>query len=185
MLKKISRREKIIVVCMALAIGYGVYQLFLAPAAKVYFPETGKNVDISKLHTVLVEVTREIDLGDPSAVEEYSVSRAEEAKMWGWQGDPFLDDPVSFVPGMAVRVEEAVIQSSFTYSGYIDVEGRRMAIIDGLEYQVGEKMATGNHVLREIYPEKVVLEIVFDHEGTSASVAEQAGIKIIVPLVEW
>lgn len=169
---------------MAVALGYGVYMFFRATPNKGYFPRAGKDIDVNKVQSVLVQVTRELDLGDLSEVEEYAIGRAEEGKMWGWRRDPFLEDPEPFVPGMAVKIAEAEEKASFRYSGYLEVENRKMAIIDGFEYQIGEKLAAGGHVLRAIYPDRVVLEKKIGDDESAASQG-QAGIKISVPLVEW
>lgn len=48
--------------------------------------------------------------------------------------------------------------ADFSYTGYLDAGSRRLAIINGIEYMVGDQLDSGSLVVKSIDPEKVVLE---------------------------
>jgi hypothetical protein len=44
------------------------------------------------------------------------------------------------------------------YSGYVDSGKKKMAVINGLEYSVGEQLETGGYVLKKITATKVIIK---------------------------
>ena len=53
---------------------------------------------------------------------------------------------------------EATGPASLLCSGFIQVDGRMLAVINGVEYEEGDLMAKGGYTVRQISEEKVVLE---------------------------
>ena len=58
------------------------------------------------------------------------------------------------------------------YTGYLEMGPKRLAIINGMEYESGESLAKGGHTVGLIYPDKVVI------------VTRDNNQKVAVPLVE-
>jgi len=73
---------------------------------------------------------------------------------------------------IAEQVERSAPEAGFTYSGYLEIGDRRLAIINGIEYETGDELAMGGYIVRGIYPNRVVIEVKWRKE------------KIIVPLEE-
>jgi len=67
---------------------------------------------------------------------------------------------------------EVLPEVTFSYSGYMEMGDRKIAIIDGMEYKTGEEIVPGGFVIRAIYPNKIVIGIKGKEE------------EITVPLVE-
>ncbi|MBU0986869.1 MAG: hypothetical protein KKH68_06405, partial [Proteobacteria bacterium] len=56
---------------------------------------------------------------------------------------------------------EAVSQEvSFTYSGYMETGNQRLAIINGMEYTVGEELEPGGYTVNSISANQVVIGVV-------------------------
>ena len=54
----------------------------------------------------------------------------------------------------------------FVYSGYLEVDRKRMAIINGMEYREGEGLDIKGYVLKSVSPSSVVIE----NRGTGATI---------------
>jgi len=89
-----------------------------------------------------------------------------------WTKDPFFDRRPSAIKKIEEEPKPAATDMTFTYSGYLEMDGKRICIINGMEYESGEEMVTGGYVVRKIDPKNVVIEVTSDSQ------------KIIVPLQE-
>ena len=84
-------------------------------------------------------------------------SRAEKE----WTQDPFLDNK-SFKAW--VQVEKPVKEGTpapkidFTYTGYLEMGRKRIAIINGIEYKEGEPLDIKGFVLKSVSPARVLIE---------------------------
>lgn len=84
-------------------------------------------------------------------------SRAEKE----WKQDPFLDAKSyrlwtkSREPAKAVA---AAPKSQFAYTGYVEVNKERIAIINGMEYREGENLDVNGFLLKSVSPVGVVIE---------------------------
>jgi len=143
-----SKREKIIVFVMVLAIGFGVYNLFIASPSKRGRIETGKKLtDLDKL---VASVTEELNKADLTEAEAFIIARAEAE----WVRDPFFERGLFVTPELAAQAEEVI----FTYTGYMEMGKKRLAVINGLEYQTGEELELGGYVVQSIHPDMVVIK---------------------------
>lgn len=145
---KLNKREIIIVVLMACAVLFAVYEIFIAGSAgkKAAIVQTGINDTSSNIAAALI---------DPLAtVNTYIITRAEA----DWQKNPFMErnsyKEWTAREGAAVSNTSAV---KIIYSGYLDVGKKKMAIINGMEYGPGEKLEMDGYVLKEIRPSKVII----------------------------
>jgi type II secretory pathway component PulC len=84
-----------------------------------------------------------------------------------WTRDPFLDE-TSYKSWVQVKVpikeETAAPKIEFTYTGYLEVDKKRIAIINGVEYTEGEALDIKGFVLKSVSPTRVVIE----NRGTRA-----------------
>jgi hypothetical protein len=90
-----------------------------------------------------------------SETEKYVMASA----VTRWPEDPFLRTRVP-EPREAARVNESIGPEEIdaVYTGYIEMDGRRLAIINGREYAPGEELEISGFVVRRIDPGKVELE---------------------------
>jgi hypothetical protein len=146
-----TTREKIIVGIMLLTVGYGAVELFL-PRTQPVTPLTvqsteGLNAFISKVADAVKAAT-----SDASALV---IQKAEAS----WKQDPFMvirkaqtiaaeksspKEPVRPLPAM-------------TYSGFLEIGSKRLAIINGMEYEAGDKLSVGGVTIKSVLPNKVIM----------------------------
>jgi hypothetical protein len=147
-----SRREKIILALMAIAILYGAYS-FLGSSAEGPSPvqETGS-----------LEALNAYVLGIAGSMSQLSLSDAEKYVMASavtrWPEDPFLQTRAPEEQA-AAEIEETipVEDLNVSYTGYVEMNGRKLAIINGREYAPGEALEISGYVVRSIDPAKVEL----------------------------
>lgn len=161
-----TNREKIIVGLAALALGYGALELLLpranvAPALKPQSVE-GLNAFIGKV----ADATR-VGAAETGAIV---IQKAETA----WKQDPFLEiQKAKAAEPAATRPKETARPPSLAYSGFIELGSKRLAIINGQEYEAGDKLNPGGLTIKSILPTRVVIEP-----------APGEGAPIVLPLQE-
>ena len=148
-----SNREKGILVFMAIAVLYGIYSFFLASPPKPAAVNRAKSIDdITKF---IGDVTASLK-EDSSGKNTYVLAQAKAQ----WGQDPFLparalvaksDIVVEASPGASSE------EVSYRYSGYIKMGNRQLAIINSLEYELGDELKQGGKVIKEIGPMQVVI----------------------------
>lgn len=133
----------------ALSILYAAYVYLIAP------PTSNKvitNESTQEINTLLSGFNNDLIKDTQAGMDAYIIARAEA----DWQKNPFWDK-TSFK-------EWAVIQASagdsgskvkINYSGYVDAGKIKIAIINGLEYRVGEQLEIEGYILKRITPSKV------------------------------
>jgi hypothetical protein len=165
----IGTREKIVIGVMGVVILYAAVD-FLMPKKKNL--ELNVKQKTEELNTFVTTISAELGAG-ASADKMGSLLLGSAEKEW--TGDPFLDDK-SFRAWSKTRdqVKDAVAapKVEFVYSGYLEVSGKRIAIINGMEYREGEPLEVKGFVLKNISPSNVVIE------------NSKIGAKVNVPLLE-
>jgi hypothetical protein len=134
-----SVREKII---LALALGsllYGGYEVFWRPAPP---GRPASSPDAEPLAGFINRISAETAAGRLTLAERALIRRAEQA----W---PDRFESPTLPPPAFERLP--------VYSGFIRMRGRTMAIIDGREYGVGERLETSGYRVREISPGRIVI----------------------------
>ena len=145
-----TNREKIIVGLAVLALGYGAMELLLprAKVAPVAQPQSleGLNAFIAKV----ADATRS-GTAEAGAIV---IQKAEAA----WKQDPFLDvQKTKPAEPAATRPKEPARPPNLVYNGFIDLGGKRLAIINGQEYETGDKLNPGGFTITSILPTRVVI----------------------------
>ncbi|MDY6972694.1 MAG: hypothetical protein SV775_10245 [Thermodesulfobacteriota bacterium] len=164
-----TKREKMILFVMFLAVLYGVYALFLSTPSKPALVDAGE--ESKKLNKLIADVSVSLSKDNLTEINTQTIAMAEAE----WFKDPFAEIEVSVIRGQngELRAFDAdPYRSILNYSGYLEVGGERIAIVNGSEYLTGDLMEKDGYIVREIHPSEVVLEIIGEQE------------KITVPLVE-
>jgi hypothetical protein len=164
----IGTREKIIIGVMGIVILYAAVD-FLMPKKKNL--ELNVTQKTEELNTFVTTLSEGIGKDASDTMGSLILGRAEKE----WTGDPFLDDK-SFRAWSQTRdqVKEAVAapKVEFVYSGYLELNGKRIAIINDMEYREGEALDVKGYVLKTVSPAGVVIE------------NRKIGAKVNVPLLE-
>jgi hypothetical protein len=153
-MKKLTKQQIIILAFMVIAIIYGMYDFLLSKPKKTNIDQPAGNS--AELSSFVSEFTAGITKELPKKLDTYIVSRAE-AK---WAGNPFSDTKlytswkITKEPAAPVA---AIQKNSFSYTGYMEGGARKIAIINGMEYSVGEALDIQGYSVKEIYPSKVVI----------------------------
>lgn len=142
---KISKREKIILIVAVLVVVYGVYALFIAPTddrpvPPAYTSQKLTAIDFVKLESEVTSVIKE-------KVDLYTIARIGDKNLW--YSDPFYKGV------MAVHAGEQV---NFVYTGYLELDNKRYAVINGLDYGWGEELEIGGYFVKGINPYRVIIE---------------------------
>jgi len=164
-----TTRERIIIVIMSLAILYGIYALFLSSTPQTTLSD---NVDQETQVTQLIaDIFKELKKERITETVLHTIARAEVQ----WTNDPFYDEDFSVAEdsGKTPEMINAVFkEGDFFYTGYLKMGEKKVAIINGMYYRAGEELERKGYIVRNIYPNRVVLGIKGYKDG------------ITIPLVE-
>ena len=143
-----SKREKIIVSAMIfsilLALVYHLWPAVTGQGTKPADPYTGSE-------KIIQEIAAELKKVATSPTENYVIARAEAA----WAKDPFYKKVMPAAPKAGPGGSGG---SDIVYSGYVDMGERKLAVINGSTYRVGEKLDFGSaFFLKSVEPTRVVI----------------------------
>lgn len=168
-----TKRERVILVVMSLAVAYGAYALFFSSPPKGTSTFGGSRS--GELNKLITELSVGLSKEGPTETDIYIIEKAESK----WVKDPFCEKKIAVVKekeeaskAEAEAEAEVLPEVTFSYSGYMEMGDRKIAIVDGMEYKIGEEIGPGGFIIRAIYPNKVVIGI----KGEKG--------EITVPLVE-
>ncbi len=156
---KISR-EKIIVIVATMAMLYLIFDLFVAPMIwkKTSSVETEK-VDNEKLMTEMAELGKKDGSMDTLI---YTTSRVDT----NWPSDPFL------IENLAAASAVETQKNKYAYMGFVSLGGRKMAVVNGFEYQIGDKLPPDNFIVMGISENAVILEDAISRSRVSIPVQD-------------
>ena len=146
-----EKREKILVAFMAVAISYGGLEFFYfsrntePPAAHV-------EIDVEASRKMAQNLNVEIVKGETTPQQRYVLALAT-AK---GRDNLFYQLPEGN-PLSSAQATAEVADDTFEYTGFLEAGGRKMAIVNGVEYQVGEMLDHGGFILLDIAPDRVIL----------------------------
>ncbi|MEI6313459.1 MAG: hypothetical protein WCO89_01210 [Syntrophus sp. (in: bacteria)] len=144
----------IILGVMGIVILYAAFY-FLAPKKKAPTPNMTQKT--AELNTFITDLTVGLGKDTTKNLNTLIFSRAEKE----WRQDPFLDAKSYRIWSKAqepVKAGAAVSKIIFTYTGYLEVNKGKMAIINGMEYKEGEELDVKGFVLKSVTPARVVIE---------------------------
>ena len=145
-----TNREKIIVGLMLVVVVYGVYTLFLSP------PPNSAPLRSAKKQTTLNEFVTKVaekSKTDLSKEQTYIMDKVQAA----WKKDPFVQISAQQVKDEKIVDKPVVLTSDILYTGFLQMGDTRLAIINGIEYEAGDKLEPGGFVIRNIHPNHVVI----------------------------
>ncbi len=144
-----SKREKILVGLMLLAVVYGLYIWFL-PSPQQTAAKKDDN-EQKRLSAFIIKVAEQTATGISKNMA-YVLQKAE-AK---WERDPLIRIEPKTVEKEEDR-QQPVLSSKMTYTGYLRMGDKRLAIINGTEYEAGDRLEPSGFIIRSISPSRVVI----------------------------
>ena len=137
------------------AVLFGGYYFLWAPSSQTAVESPEKKGEV--LNKFVTEVAAKLKKKDISKTDKYIIARATDE----WARNPFLENELALKPMPGQQSAEAVSQEvSFTYSGYMETGNQRLAIINGMEYTVGEELEPGGYIVNSISATQVVIGVV-------------------------
>ena len=115
---------------------------------------------LGELRTVITSLAANLSAESLSKSESYIIGMVNTE----WEGNPFLDilpEKTSVSRDMIPVEKEAEAQKSmlrFTYSGFLSMGDRSLAIINGLEYAIGDWIDEGEYILDQFGTTEAVLK---------------------------
>jgi len=164
-----SRREKIIIGLMFLAIALGGYLLLGGDASKAPGAASPSPSDAPDLTRFIAAVNLRIEALDKKGRDLHTLARAGSP----WERDPFLRSRLPAAVRTGVDTEPAATEKPLHYTGFSEIGGRRLPVINGMEYGPGERIEVTGHTVQEIGPAHVDLSAAAG--GTGIRVALEEG----------
>ena len=165
-----AKREKIVILVMIVAILYGVYSFFLSsPPPEA--PGQNEAMGIETLNNFVVDAAQELFSEKSAAIDGYILSQARSE----WAKDPFYVSANRLSSQRAAKDIDLDQNQKIrlTYTGYIEVANKRLAIINDLEYETGEALNQPGYYVKLITPKRVVLGVEGEIENVILPLEEQ------------
>ena len=137
---------------MALAIlGGGYIYFFSSPQdADIGIPAKGPD----ELNRFVIDLGKTLKSSELTKNDAFVLARAAKE----WTKDPFLPPDLTVSSEASIDEEKLMVEDiDFSYSGYIDMGNRKLAIINGMEYEAGEALEQGVYIIKSISPVQVVI----------------------------
>lgn len=162
-MKKLNKRQIIILVIMAIAIIYAAYDFLIGqPAVKKAKIEATP----IEIESFITSISNDVMKNKMAGVEVYIIKKAEA----DWGRNPFWMR--SEYREFAGDEAGGGLAAKIVYSGYVDSGRKRMAIINGYEYEPGDVLEIEGYVLKSVTPSRVLIA----NPGT--------GSELFIPLQE-
>ena len=146
-----AKREKVILIITFLAVIYAAYALFLSAPENAFPVPAGE--ELKGLHALVNEVKQNLHKENLSEADTYILEKVNTE----WGRDPFYEKKnEQNTPSALDALPEGI---TLNYYGYLEIGKRRVAIINGMEYETGEELEVEGYIVRGIYPTKAVIEI--------------------------
>jgi hypothetical protein len=147
---KLNKRQIIIIIIAVMALLYGAYALLTGGKEQ---KDTKKNDPVEK-NNYIGSITGDLMKNPLKLADAYIIGRAEA----DWGKNPFWEK--GSYREWANRDNTKTSDdpaSKIIYSGYVDVGKKKLAVINGLEYSVGEQLEVNGYVLKKITAAKVFI----------------------------
>jgi hypothetical protein len=149
MQRTMTQREKIILGVTAAAIVAGALFLIVdwGPGTAPRAPR----VDLKSLQEFASLTGEELKKADLTETQAYILERASAE----WPSDPFLGRKLTAAKAESAKAAE--IPAALAYTGFVIAGHARLAVINGMEYQVGEMVQGSELIVQAIDPQNVVV----------------------------
>jgi hypothetical protein len=162
-----SKREKVILVIMALSIVYGGYALFINPNPNKA-PITASSSKLDAFNEFISKVSAMTQDG-LSEIDAYVIQHIPVE----WTKDPLLNSRRDFDFKTDRETEDQLTQSlALSYTGFVEMGPDKLAVIDGVEYEAGESLPQTDLVVEDIDSNRVVIFVKTSKKRVSVPLEE-------------
>jgi hypothetical protein len=147
-----TTREKIIVALMVLAVIYGVYVVFFSAPMEEDASKSAGDKELKALNSFINKVADKTK-SSLSKKQAYVLQIAETE----WKQDPLMHLRPKISKEEIEARQPLVLESKILYTGFLQMGDKRLAILNGIEYEVGDQLEPGGLVVRGIHPNHVVI----------------------------
>jgi hypothetical protein len=158
-MRKLEKRQILILGVMLLAVLYGAYEFFSSGRKGQTVVDTARKA--ADMNAFIGDITLALTKEASSPVDAYMIKRAEAE----WLRDPFYE-PIdkreeaiekAAAHAQQVETETTAMRGRLNYTGYLDTGSKKIAIVNGNEYVIGDALDVGGYVLNGIYPDKIAI----------------------------
>jgi len=150
-----TRREKTILAVMGVAVLYGLYDTV---ASRLSRSEIRLDPGLTSLCDGSIEAIHSSAL---APVEKHVLAAVDRE----WASNPLKQRAVTSAPERR--------DSPVAYTGYIEAAGVRMAIVNGMECAVGDKVVSGRYAVERIEPDEVLLRDTLESKQITVRIEAQ------------
>lgn len=162
-----KKREIVVLAIAAIFVLYAGYVYLIADRHKGEKAVPGNSP--ARIESVVSGVGDELTRNKLSDFDHYVITRAQT----DWGKTPFLKkDLYRMWLAKDSKGKDGMAAAPIIYSGYVDTGKSKLAVLNGIEYRVGEELKEEGYVLKKIMSSKVVI---FD---------KRAGNNLEIPLQE-
>jgi hypothetical protein len=145
-----TNRERIILAVTAMAMIVGTVYFIIDRGSKV---TTGAaRSDLKALQDFASLTDEKMNKAAPTETQAYILGQASVE----WESDPFLENKLTVAKPEAAKAGE--IPTSLAYTGFVIAGQAKLAVINGMEYQVGEVVLGSGLVVQAIDPQSVTVQ---------------------------
>lgn len=154
---KLEKKETIIISIAIIAVLFFLYNFFTGSRSKPKYTPLNIKAKSIEMRAFVADVTSNITKGQLSAADAYIVGRAETQ----WKLNPFYEkksfrDWIMFKQP-AKSDSDSKSSPTFIYSGYLNMDNKKIAIINSVEHKADDPLDIEGYVLKQIYSDKVVI----------------------------
>jgi hypothetical protein len=147
-----TTREKIIVALMVLSVIYGIYIVFFAGPREEAAFKPGGDKELEALNTFITKVADKTK-NNLSKEQAYVLDKAQAE----WKQDPLMHIKTPLTKEEEDELQPLKLESEILYTGFLEMGNKRLAILNGVEYEVGDRLEPDGLVIQKILPNHVVI----------------------------
>ena len=144
---------------MLLTVIYGIYAVFFESkgGATQEIAAISATKQLEGLNSFITKVAEASKAG-LSKEDKYIIERAEAE----WKQDPLISVVLKDRPESEIQKTQQIATVSspdlnISYTGFMQMGDKKFAIINGVEYAVGDRLEQGDYILKSITPSRVVI----------------------------
>lgn len=137
---------------MVVSVIYGVYTVFFSEPREAVSFKSGVDKELETLNSFITKVADQTK-NSLSKKQAYVLQKAQAE----WKQDPLMQIQPKMSEEDETEREPLVLGSKILYTGFLQMGDKRLAIINGLEYEVGDKLEPGGLIVRNIHPNHIVI----------------------------
>lgn len=145
-----KKRQIIIMGIAAIAVLYGAYAVLFSGKEQ----KSAKEISVVEKNGYINNIAGDLLKNALNLSDKYIMERAET----DWEKNPFWERASyrEWVNKDKAKTADDP-KSKIVYSGYIDIGQKQMAVINGIEYSVGDELEISGYVLKKITALRIVI----------------------------